>query len=53
MQFDDGAGNAGNNGKGAAGGNPAAGGSAYTPAAGGKPNTVTDLGSAIAEHYNA
>lgn len=47
-------GSAGNNGKGAAGGNkPAAGGSAYTPAAGGKPNTAVDLGSAIAEHYNA
>lgn len=44
---------AGNNGKGAAGGKPAAGGSAYTPAAGGKPNTAVDLGSAIAEHYNA
>lgn len=51
--FDDEAGNAGSNGKGAAGGDPAAGGSAYNPAAGGKPNTVTDLGSAIAEHYNA
>ncbi len=51
--FDDEAGNAGSNGKGAVGGNPAAGGSAYTPADGGKPNTVTDLGSAIAEHYNA
>ena len=47
-------GSAGNNGKGAAGGNkPAAGGSAYPPAAGGKPNTAVDLGSAIAEHYNA
>ena len=51
--FDDEAGNASSNGKGAVGGNPAAGGSAYTPADGGKPNTVTDLGSAIAEHYNA
>lgn len=40
------------NGKGAAGGKPS-GGSAYTPAAGGKPNTAVDLGSAIAEHYNA
>lgn len=39
-------------GKGAAGGKPS-GGSAYTPAAGGKPNTAVDLGSAIAEHYNA
>lgn len=40
------------NGKGAADGKPS-GGSAYTPAAGGKPNTAVDLGSAIAEHYNA
>ena len=40
------------NGKGAAGGKPS-GGSAYAPAAGGKPNTAIDLGSAIAEHYNA
>ena len=40
------------NGKGASGGKPS-GGSAYTPAAGGKPNTAVDLGSAIAEHYNA
>ena len=46
-------GNANNNGKGAASGNPAAGGSAYTPAAGGNPNTVSDLGSALAEHYTS
>lgn len=43
----------GNNGKGAAGGDNSNGGSLYHPAGGGKPNTASDLNSAIAEHYTA
>lgn len=42
--------NGADSGKGAADGKPS-GGSAYTPASGGKPNTVSDLGGALAEHY--
>ena len=51
--FEDANGGDGNNGKGAAGGDGSNGGSGYHPAGGGKPNTVSDLGSALAEHYTA